>query len=119
MQQPIGDASVASAPVGLLRAWLLLLIDSGASYGYEMARQLEAHSLTVDVSYVYRALRKLECDGCIESDWTRSAVGPRRRLYRITPHGRSKLLEAIELIAAVRDLHDALLQAHQRIIEQR
>jgi len=117
--QPTHDDLGASAPVELLTAWLLLLLDSGATHGYEMARQLEAQCLHVDVSYVYRTLRKLERDGYADSQWTESAIGPRRRLYRLNAVGRSKLLQSAELIAAVRDLHERFLQAHQQSIQRR
>ncbi|HEV2060342.1 MAG TPA: PadR family transcriptional regulator [Solirubrobacteraceae bacterium] len=104
--------------VELLTAWLLLLLYSGASHGYEMARRLQAHRMTIDSPYIYRTLRKLEHQGCVESDWTNSAVGPRRRLYRITVRGRRRLLESIERIAAVRDLHDAFLREQEHVIEE-
>lgn len=73
----------------------------------------------MDGRYIYRTLRKLEADGYVDSEWTESAIAPRRRLYRLNSVGKSKLLGSAKLIAAARDLHEAFLQAHQRSIEDR
>ena len=96
----------------LLTAWLLLLLDSGATYGYDLRRELRAHQLEVDAGTVYRRLRRLEKDGWVQSRWMGSLAGPQRRFYRVTPSGR-RMLDAIAgLIAAIRDSHDAFLQAY-------
>ena len=96
----------------LLTAWLLLLLDDGATYGYELRRELRAHQLEVDPGTVYRRLRKLESDGWVQSRWMGSVAGPQRRFYRVTPAGRRTLDAIAGLIATVRDTHDSFLQAH-------
>ena len=103
----------------LTTAWLLLLLDSGASYGYEMRRELDAHQLSVDPSVVYRTLRKLERDGWVASRWMQSAAGPRRRFYRLTAKGRRSLDEIAALITEIRDLNDMFVQAHERVVSSR
>ena len=87
----------------LLTAWLLLLLDGGATHCYELHRALERHRLNIDVSAVYRMLRRLERERCVESGWTGSARGPRRRSYRLTAKGRRRLEE---IAALLNDLHD-------------
>lgn len=93
-------------------AWLLLLLDRGAGYGYELRGQLEAQSIRIDSAVVYRTLRRLEADGLVRSRWTESGVGPRRRSYKLTASGRRQLDEVAGTISAVRDLHDRFLAAH-------
>jgi DNA-binding PadR family transcriptional regulator len=40
---------------------------------------------------LYRALRKLEDEGLVRSDWERSESGPQRRVYSLTPEGIEEL----------------------------
>lgn len=103
----------------LTTAWLLLLLDGGASYGYELRRELDAHRLDVDPSVVYRTLRKLEHDGWVASRWTQSSTGPRRRFYRLTAEGHRRLDEIAALIADIRDIHGMFVQAHKRLSDGR
>lgn len=102
-----------------MTAWLLLLLDSGASYGYELRRELDGHRLAVDPSVLYRALRKLERDGAVQSRWMKSDAGPRRRFYRLTAKGRQELDEMSALIAEIRDLNDMFVAAHDAAVRQR
>jgi PadR family transcriptional regulator PadR len=96
----------------LLTAWLLVLLESGASYGYDLRRELDARELSIDPSALYRTLRKLERDGWVQSRWMKAKTGPRRRFYKLTASGRENLDEMAVVIRARRDVHDAFLQAH-------
>ena len=96
----------------LLTAWLLVLLESGASYGYDLRRELDARDLNIDPSALYRALRRLERDGWVQSRWMNAKTGPRRRFYKLTAEGRRNLDEMAVLIKARRNVHDAFLQAH-------
>ena len=111
------DASTAEAlrpDRELLTAWLLLLLEGGATYGYDLRRELRAHQLEVDAGTVYRRLRRLEKDGWVQSRWMGSVAGPQRRFYRVTPAGR-RMLDAIAgLIAVIRDMHESFLQAYEQ-----
>ncbi len=100
-------------------AWLLLLLDRGAGYGYELRGQLEAQSISLDSAVVYRALRRLESKGLVRSRWTESGVGPRRRSYKLNAAGTRHLDEVAGTIGAVRDLHDRFLEAHGQALTQR
>jgi PadR family transcriptional regulator PadR len=99
---------------GLRRAWLLLLLDRDAEYGYELRRQLEASGLSIEPTAVYRTLRKLESDGCVSSAWGKSEAGPRRRLYHLTPAGRDNLVHLTETVTVARDLYDMFLRAREQ-----
>ena len=95
-------------------AWLLLLLDRGATYGYELLGELEAYSVSIDSAVVYRTLRRLEGDGLVTSHWMKSGVGPRRRSYRLTAGGTRQLDEVAGVISSIRDLHDRFLDEHHR-----
>lgn len=99
-----------------MTAWLLLLLRGGATYGYELRRELDLHRVDVDSAVLYRTLRRLEREGRVQSRWMRSAAGPRRRFYRLTAKGRSTLDEVAGVIVVARDAHDAFLQSHQRML---
>ena len=102
-----------------MTAWLLLLLDTGASYGYELRRELDAHHLLVDPSVLYRSLRKLESDGTVQSRWMKSEAGPRRRFYRLTAQGRRELDAIASLIVEIRDVNEMFVLAHDQAVEQR
>ncbi len=112
-QNPIGSTPSRE----LLTAWLLLLLDRQATHGYELRRLLEAHGVTADPGTLYRTLHRLESEGSAESTWGESAGGPRRRLYRLTTHGRRQLEELVGAIRITRDVHAAFLQAHKSAIQ--
>ena len=97
----------------LLVGWLLLLLDAGATYGYDLRREFDARRLSLDPAVMYRMLRRLENDKWVQSRWLSPAAGPRRRFYRLTTRGRRNLDEIAGLIAAMRDVHDRYLREHE------
>jgi PadR family transcriptional regulator PadR len=75
---------------GLLSFWLLLMLHGRPMYVFEMGQALESLSqgtITADEKSLYRALRRFEATGLVESTWRPSDVGPRRRYYHLTPLG--------------------------------
>jgi DNA-binding PadR family transcriptional regulator len=81
---------------GLLTFWVLLLLHERPSYVFEMGEKLEelSHdSISVDEKSLYRALRRFEAMGVVESTWQPSDVGPRRRYYALTELGTALLQE--------------------------
>ena len=84
---------------GLLTFWLLLLLDERPMYVFEMNQELAAaseDSITADEKSLYRALRRFEAMGLVESTWQPSDVGPRRRYYHITALGQALLRRFVE-----------------------
>jgi len=65
----------------------------GAWYGLELAK-----AATLKTGTIYPLLARLERAGWLESEWEHvdpSVVGrPRRRLYRLTPHGARAAADA-------------------------
>ena len=104
---------------GLLTFWVLLLLHERPSYVFEMGEQLEElsqGSISVDEKSLYRALRRFEAMGVVESTWQPSDVGPRRRYYALTALGNALLREFTQrniLIfrePAIEERMEALLQ---------
>lgn len=78
---------------GFLEPCLLLILRRGASHGYDLKNALSPFGLgEVNPSLVYRALRDMEAERLVESEWdTESSAGPARRVYTITDAGRAHL----------------------------
>lgn len=79
---------------GLLSFWVLLLLHERPSYVFEMGQELSGisqGSISADEKSLYRALRRFEAMGVVESTWQPSEVGPRRRYYALTDLGTALL----------------------------
>jgi PadR family transcriptional regulator PadR len=94
-------------PRNFLRPCLLLLLKERADHGYELAARLRPmHDGDGDSTGVYRALRGLERQGLVRSEWRMSEVGPPCRTYHVTPEGLQSLdAQAHDLMALHEVLH--------------
>jgi PadR family transcriptional regulator PadR len=80
---------------------LFLLKRKGQCHGYELAGDLREYALTdsaIEIAALYRTLRQLEKNGCVQSAWAMDGSGPARRLYVLTPHGEDHLQEWITVL---------------------
>jgi len=84
---------------------LLRLISDGPTHGYELLERLPAvvGDERVDVGNVYRALRALEDEGFVVSEWRADLPGPAKRSYTLTDEGRTLLGEWLRALGALRD----------------
>ena len=75
----------------LIRPWLLLLLAcESPAHGYDLAERLNGCAASGDVpdpTTVYRALRQMEADGLVASEWDSKESGPAKRVYIITGEG--------------------------------
>jgi transcriptional regulator len=80
---------------GHLDMLLLAVLADGPKHGYAVIAELHARSnqvLELPDGTVYPALHRLLRAGLLASDWT-VVNGRRRRVYRLTPNGRTALRE--------------------------
>ena len=87
-----------------ITALVLQAVASGRHYGFDIMEACGLPSGTV-----YPALRRLEREGLLRSDWEKTkdahAAGrPRRRTYRLTNTGREALHEAEAKLAEIQRL---------------
>ncbi len=84
---------------------LLLLVSRGATHGYELLERLPSlvGEERVDVGNVYRALRGLEDEGLVVSEWRGDLPGPAKRSYTLTEEGRGLLDEWLRALGVLRD----------------
>jgi PadR family transcriptional regulator PadR len=84
---------------GLLTFWLLLLLHEQPMYVFEMGQALVDASqgtIAADAKSLYRALRRFERIGLVESAWLSTKVGPRRRYYHLTGLGTELLRRFVQ-----------------------
>lgn len=98
------DRATSRLPRRFLRPFLLLALDEGeTTHGYELCEAVRARGVAVDLASVYRDLRNMEQHDLVTSSWEPSDVGPDRRVYTLTPIGRSAAADAVSELHAVRD----------------
>ena len=83
---------------------LLLLVSRGPTHGYQLLERLPAliGEDRVDVGNIYRALRALEDDGLVVSEWQGDLPGPAKRTYSLTDAGQAVLAQWLDSLAALR-----------------
>lgn len=111
----LGEVEASQAERQLLAAWLLLLLDGDASYGYDLRRHLAEHEVAADPGKVYRLLRQLDDDEMLRSRWSDPILGPQRRVYSLTPRGRRRLHQLAALLVRACEVHDAFVKAYEQV----
>ncbi len=80
---------------------LLFLLKDGPAHGYELMSRMPEVPLPgpiPDAGAIYRKLREMEEEGLVVSRWEEAERGPARRVYEITPEGRSRLEDWVAAI---------------------
>lgn len=79
-----------------MKTSLLLLLAEQTGHGYSLLSQLKDFGFDdINVSTLYRIMRKMEERSWVISSWERGDKGPQRRVYSITQSGRAALDEWI------------------------
>jgi len=76
-------------------AFILLFLAEKPSYGFELLKDFETNLPIniIDSAAIYRALKKLEENGFVESKWDTSESGAAKKYYSITENGYKELEE--------------------------
>ena len=80
---------------------LLVLLKEEPGYGYGLIDELAGFGLDpaqLNVSTLYRSLRKMEKEKLVISKWESGGQGPRRRVYEITDQGAQDLKQWIQIL---------------------
>ncbi|NCB43203.1 MAG: PadR family transcriptional regulator [Clostridia bacterium] len=84
-----------------LEVCLLLLLYDEIGYGYGLIEQLASFGFSeadLNLSTLYRTLRKMENEGLVTSIWEEGGQGPKRRVYEITTNGKNELNQWIKIL---------------------
>lgn len=88
------DAWVSQIRKGVVELAVLGLLARDAKYGGQIVDELaEEPALTITTGTVYPLLARLRKAGLVETAWHESPVGPPRKYYELTPHGRETVAE--------------------------
>ncbi len=92
------DRNTRSRTLGITTATILLTIQRGTRYGFDIIEQTGLPSGTV-----YPSLGRLKRLGYLEAEWEDRETAdrerrPRRRYYRVTPEGAVELQRALERV---------------------
>lgn len=77
---------------------ILAVLADGPRHGYAIAREIERRSqdaLKVGEGALYPALRALEREELVQSEWQTQDSGPARRVYTLTDAGRARLAASL------------------------
>ncbi|WP_214370332.1 helix-turn-helix transcriptional regulator [Pseudonocardia sp. H11422] len=104
-------------PRNFLQPCLLLLLREQADHGYELAARLRPmHDGDGDAGGVYRALRSLERQGLVRSEWQTSDVGPARRTYHMTADGLACLDAQARGLEHIHEVLHVFLERYARVV---
>ncbi|MHA6792967.1 helix-turn-helix transcriptional regulator [Pseudonocardia bannensis] len=104
-------------PRNFLQPCLLLLLREQADHGYELAARLRPmHDGDGDAGGVYRALRGLERQGLVRSEWQTSDVGPARRTYHVTADGLACLDAQARGLEHIHEVLHVFLERYARVV---
>jgi DNA-binding PadR family transcriptional regulator len=84
-----------------LEVCLLLLLYDEVGYGYGLIEGLSFFGFSeneLNVSTLYRTLRKMEKENLVISSWKEGGPGPQRRVYKITENGKNELNQWIKIL---------------------
>ena len=87
--------------LGHLEAMILSVLESGEAHGLEIIRRLDEAGcglLKLKEGSLYPALYRLEAAGAVKAEWEdqpHGRRGARRRIYHLTPKGRTTVDEAL------------------------
>ena len=96
---------------------LLLLLRERPMHGYELLErvpEVAGEDGGVDVGNLYRALRALEEEGIVTSEWRADLPGPAKRTYELTEAGRRLLDRWAEALRQTQAVIAAFLEQYER-----
>ncbi len=104
-------------PKRFLQPCLLLLIAETPGHGYDLLDRLTAFGFERDPGGLYRALRAMESDGLVRSEWQLAATGPGRRRYELTRRGQAKLQAWATCLLESQQIVEAYLRRYHTVEE--
>ena len=99
---------------GTVEPIILKLVAERAMYGYEIIKVINERTRGAfewKEGTLYPCLHRLECAGCIQSQWHEADNGRKRKYYVITRKGAALLNEKVSEWAAFSTAVQALLVA--------
>jgi PadR family transcriptional regulator, regulatory protein PadR len=108
--------------INYLQPCLLLMLCRENAHGYNLAAGLEEFGFVpdqYDSSLIYRALREMEDEKLVLSQWDEDSLGPKRRVYNITPLGRQYLDEWMQDLERLQVEINTLMREYNILINKK
>lgn len=99
-----------------LEVCLLVLLYDKLGYGYGLIEDLEDFGFSsqdLNVSTLYRTLRKMEKEDLVTSLWEESGLGPKKRVYKITQAGKDDLDNWIDALKIRKSRIENLIRSYE------
>lgn len=97
---------------------LLLLLYEETGHGYGLIEQLSCFGFSeeqLNVSTLYRTLRRMEKEGSVVSTWEEGGKGPKRRVYNITDSGKKELENWIQVLKGRKARIEKLINRYESL----
>jgi PadR family transcriptional regulator, regulatory protein PadR len=110
-----GEWAVRARVERFVEPAVLLLLRERPMHGYELLERIPelVGEERVDVGNLYRALRALEEDGVVTSEWSAELPGPAKRTYELTTAGARLLDRWASALRENQALVDDLLNRYE------
>ena len=97
----------------LVKPAVLVILSDGPSHGFQIIQELERRNLlggeSLDATGLYRMLKRMESAGYLVSRWDTEKAHA-KRVFQITPLGRSCLENWVDTLENYRDYVDRMVQ---------
>lgn len=101
----------------LVAAFVLLTLGQREAHLHELRERLRECEIVPTTDGLDRALRRLETNGFLDSEWQAGGTGPDQPVYALTAAGRRELDRMATAIAALGDRVDGFLHEYARVSE--
>lgn len=105
---------------GFMEVCLLLLLYKEAGHGYGLIEGLHYFGFTkgnLNISTLYKTLRRMEEDGLVKSLWERGDQGPRKRVYDISDLGKQELDNWVDFLKLRVERIDKVIDTYEKITD--
>jgi poly-beta-hydroxybutyrate-responsive repressor len=103
-------------PRNFVRPCLLLLLAESPDHGYDLVERLRTLGFaTSEPPSVYNALRLMEEERLVTSEWKLASHGPARRVYSLTPAGRDLLRTSVLTLLVYQEILGDYLRRYRAI----
>ncbi len=101
VNQPVPCGGQAPKMEKYMETCLLILLKEAPAHGYGLIEGLAPFGYQTEdlqLSTLYRRLRRMENEGLVASQWEKGEQGPKKRVYSITLSGEQHLEEWVEIL---------------------
>ena len=107
----------------LVQPAILVALTQGPIHGYRLAERINEmvgrFGDKPDVSGIYRFLKKMEAGGLVVSTWEAGGKGHAKRLFKITPAGRTCLARWVATLETYLKAISALLSEAKAAVRRK